>query len=466
MNIKRTNIPYSGRSVYGADTRNTVKRLVVATRGGGGGGLAVVTPTGTAECQLSVAVTNVYDTELPVTVDMEVVATVENQRVPTCVDTANITGASTYMSVSVTDNGTDHAVISVTLQASLNRSGSLDIPVMVNAAVGSDIIRVGTGQTIQEAFAERTNTTRTIHCTWEWNLLTVNANGTITRGPVLWQPSMARRFSNGQGPLEQDTLYMDLVMRMGDRNVYKCVTSYTQTAGQTWAAVSSNWQVDNSFAVIASGLILGTNGRIELEDDNLFVVHNGNSDAITIGTAGIDAVGTITCGESRTKALTVTNGSNVTVARITGSGAIVANSSVSAPNVYATEVQSDNIRFNSEDYPEAYMTAPRVPFNMEFAYITDAGAELFTNGGGEGDSWMFSGVDTHVNSSERPYLTVGSGDGIAAEHDEEYFFTAEDGVIDESSVPSGVYTTSHAPLNSKMYFNLDDASFIVFGVTF
>lgn len=586
MIIKRTNIPYSGRSLYGADTKSTVKRMVVSSRSVAGG-FDTVTPTGTASCQLSAAVTNVYTTDLPVTVELEVVATVGNERVPTCVDTDNITGLRNHMSVTVTDNGTDHAVINVTLQAALTVSGSLNIPVLVNASVGADLIQIGTGQTMKDAFEARTSTTRTLECVWEWNILTLNANGTITRGPVQWKSTMARRFSNGQGPLEQDTLYMDLIMRMGDRNVYKCVTSYTQTAGQTWSEVSSNWQVDNDYAIVAASLILGQNERITLNADNEIIAYNsGGSHTVTINGNGVDAqlglfghasmgdaeiyainildedndmvvgtvnghgystigtvsahsmnteafeartvdaqsitavgtvtagpvisssintgditsvgtvsaaringttlqagsvslvnnntqyatigtaglsIGTVTTQSATTRALAVVNGVGATVASITQNGNIHSSTAVSAPSMFNSYMETSDLRFFDESRPQAYRTASRVPFNMDTAYITDSGEEYFQQDGPE-DTWTFLSVETHVPYSEFPYITVSSDEDEGIEAGQ-YWFTVEDGVIDESSIPSGVFNRSHSPAANRMYINIDNGSITVFGLS-
>ena len=332
MIIKRTNIPYSGRSIYGADSRKTVKRLMVAngTNGIGGGGLAIVTPTGTAALQLSVAVSNIYTTELPVTVDIDVIATVGNQRVPTYVQTENITGGYNAMTIAATDNGTDHAVINVTLPAGFNKSGALSIPVLVNAAVGADVIKVGTDTpTMEDAFIARTSTTKAMTCTWEWNILKLNSDGTITRGPILWNSNLARRFSNGQGPEEGDTLYMDLIKKVGDRNTYKCVTSYTQTAGQTWAQVSSNWQVDNSFSIIASGLIMGTDMTIEMRPDNeFFVLDSNNNHVVVIDHTGVEAVSMIST-SSTTKTMNIVDSNDATVTTL-GSNGITTSGTVDA----------------------------------------------------------------------------------------------------------------------------------------
>ena len=466
MQIKRTTIPYVGRSRWGADgNKKTRRRSTIYNSGGSGGtgaGIGPLYPSGTAMCELSLTSSYIYDTDLPATITMDVIGQVNNQRVPTYVLTENITGGYPSMTITVTDNGTDHAVLSVALPANFMAAGKLTIPVLVNSSTGANIITpIGT-QTMEDAFTARTKTTKQVDCFWEYSILHVTADGTIIRGPIRWTPNLARRFSNGQGPLEEDRLYMDVIRY--NHNTYKCITSYTQTAGSVWASVSSNWQMDNSFNYIAVGLDLDYAERIELDPSNLIVVNNGNSDVITIGTEGINAVGTITCGESRTKSLNVVNNSNVTVARITGSGDVIANHSLSSPNVYATDMYSDNIRFTGSEYPEAYRTAARSPFVIEMAYITDNGREMFTVGGAEGVTWEFNGVDTRISATEYPYFTT-SDRSMSGVHDYEYFFTREEDLLDESSVPSGVFTSQHTPTNNRMYFNLDDASWTVFGVT-
>lgn len=590
ITITRTTIPYTGRSKYETGVGRRVRRSSAVTYSNGGGSAPFtpsVAPTGTADCWLDITSSYIYDTDLPATISIKVIGEVANQRVPTYVQVDDITGAPSSMTITVTGNGTDDAVLNITMPASFNSTGKLTIPVLVNAATGQNIITpIGT-QTMEEAFEARKRTTRQAEVYWEYSVLHQGADGTITRGPVEWRSTMARRFSNGQGPLEQDTLYMDLIMRRGSRDVYKCITSYTQTAGQTWSEVSSNWQVDNNFAVVASALILAENGQITLEADNQLVAHNsggnetviingngvdahvglfghasmgdaeiyainildddndmvvgtlnGNGfstigtmsahsmnteafEAMTVDAQSITAVGTITAGpvisssintgditsvgtvsairvngttlqagtvsivdnntqyatidtaglsigtvttqSATTRALAVVNGVGATVASITQNGNIHSSTAVSAPSMFNSYMETSDLRFFDESRPQAYRTASRVPFNMDTAYITDSGEEYFQQDGPE-DTWTFLSVETHVPYSEFPYITVSSDEDEGIEAGQ-YWFTVEDGVIDESSIPSGVFNRSHSPAANRMYINIDNGSITVFGLS-
>lgn len=655
ITIRRTTIPYTGRSNYetgaGRRTRRRSTTTYSSTGGGGGGGLIApgVTPTGTATCTLDVTSSYIYDTDLPATITMNVLGQVNNQSVPTYVQTENITGGSQLMTITVTDNGTDHAVLSVALPANFSATGKLTIPVLVNCSTGADIIQVGTDQTMEQAFESRTKTTKAMECYWEYSVLHQGADGTVTRGPILWKSSIARRFSNGQGPEAQDSMYMDLIMRTGDRNVYKCITSYTQTAGQTWSEVSSNWQVDNNFAVTATGLILEENGRITLNPDNEIIAYNSggshtvtingngvdaqlglfghasmgdaeiyaisildddNDDVVgtvnahgysTIGTVSahdiqstmlvsntidaqnitaagtitsnalistavtassmeattIDAIGTVTAGpvisssirtgditsvgtvsaaringttlqagsvslvdnntqyaaidttglsigtvttqSATTRALTVVNGvggtvatisitgeintlgtvisssvrthginvlnsGNIPVASISGNGVIQSATSVSAPTLNATTLETTDIRRVDGEHPESFRTVAWQPFDMDTAFITDSGEEYFLQDGEEG-TWTFLGVDTHVSYEIYPFITVSGMDDEGLE-DGQYWFTEEEGSIMESSIPSGIFVSSHTVANNRMYYNLDDGTRTMFGLSF
>lgn len=325
MKIVRTNIPYSGRSRWGADAKKTVRRLQVVsgTNGtwGGAGTGDVVTPTPTASCTLSITSSSIYDSELPATITIDVIGQANNQRVPTCVQTENITGGYPSMTIVANDNGTDHTTLSITLPANFNRSGIMTIPVLVNASVGAQLITVGTGQTIASSFLERVKTTIPIDCTWEYNILHLGSDGKVSRGPIVWRSSLSRRFSNGEGPNEEDKEYLDLCIY--NRNTYKCTTSYTQTSGQTWDEVSSNWTLDNMFSVAASELSLAYTARIEMFDDNELVVYDGDDNTvINIGSTGINT-NNIASRYSETQHLDVTSLDGATLTQIDSDGIAV-----------------------------------------------------------------------------------------------------------------------------------------------
>lgn len=476
MEIRRTTIPYIGRSRWGADgNRKTKRRSVTYSSGGvsvGGGGIIPLVQSGTASCELSVAVSYIYATDLPTTISMDVIGQVDNQRVPTYVQLENITGGYPSMTITCTDNGTDHAVLNVSLPSNFNATGKLTVPVLVNSATGANVITpIGT-QTMEDAFTARTKTTKAVNCFWEYSILHVSADGVITRGPVKWSPNLARRFSNGQGPLEEDRLYMDLIRRQ--QHTYKCITSYTQTAGQVWAEVSSNWELDDSFSIWAAGLDLDEGEHIDIGVTNSLVVWNGNGDdVINISTNGIAAVGTITAGENRTKRLVVSNTLGATTCTISQDGAIatvgtvnsravVASNSVTAQNMTATDqVEARNVKL-SQDNAACYRTVPAVPFNMSMAFLT-SDVSLFDR---STDTWKFNGLDTHVSTEEYPYIGIVQP-GVYGFTAGEYVFTSASGVISEDSVPSGVYNPVYMIYYrpDTIYFDLEKLRLVVMGVT-
>ena len=437
MQIRRTTIPYKGRSRWGAEgTKKTRRSTSVYTSGGGGagGGNGInITPTGTATCYVDVSTSYIYDDALPATISMNVIGEVDNQRRPTYVQTQNITGGYPSMTITVTDNGTDHAVLRVTLPSGFNQSGMLTIPVMVNAATGQDAITpIGT-QTMEEAFTARSKTTRVIDCYWEYSVLHMGSDGTVTRGPVMWSSSLARRFSNGVGPEAQDRVYMDLIKRAGDRNTYKCITSYTQTAGQTWDQVSANWQVDNSFDVIAGGLIMGTDATIELKEDNQIVVYNSNDDdVVTIDSDGINS-NHIFSSDVTTLGITMKDQHLNTTATLASDGSLTTVGTVrTSGSVISTSVQTDSLRSNDITAVGTITAGPVISSSLSTGDITSVGTVTATKLAG--------------TSIETGNFTLKSGN-------------TQYGTMDSNGLQIGTVTTSRLKGNSIKILNDSGAQY-------
>lgn len=105
-----------------------------------------------------------------------------------------------------------------------------------------------------------------------------DGSGPSVRGPILWKSSLARRFCNGVGPNQTDRNFIDIIRYQ--IHTYKCITSYTQTAGSSWASVSENWELDDSYHFVASVVDLDQNEVIRINASNAIQVYNGN-DTIT-----------------------------------------------------------------------------------------------------------------------------------------------------------------------------------------
>ena len=115
--------------------------------------------------------------------------------------------------------------------------------------------------------------------------------GAAIRGPYEWTEAMVRRFSSGNGPLEEDYLFKDVIFRMsGSTKVYyTCINSYEQTGTTTWNAVSSNWSgASVNYDFVAADLILAENAKINFMSGNeIYVMTSGNTPTVCGGMRGV-----------------------------------------------------------------------------------------------------------------------------------------------------------------------------------
>ena len=115
--------------------------------------------------------------------------------------------------------------------------------------------------------------------------------GAAIRGPYEWTAAMDRRFSSGNGPLEEDYLFKDVIFRMsGNTKIYyTCINSYTQTGSTTWDAVSSNWSgASVNYDFVAANLILADNAKINFMSGNeIYVMTSGNTPTVCGGMRGV-----------------------------------------------------------------------------------------------------------------------------------------------------------------------------------
>ena len=112
--------------------------------------------------------------------------------------------------------------------------------------------------------------------------------GAAIRGPYDWysgQTSTQRRYCNGEGPLESDKDFIDILYK--DGNYYRCTTSYYGSSSDSWASVSSNWTQSNvNYDFVATQLLLAQNAKINfLTGNELYLMYEDNGNYIITGGA-------------------------------------------------------------------------------------------------------------------------------------------------------------------------------------
>ena len=205
-----------------------------------------------------------------------------------------------------------------------------------------------------------------------------DGTGPAIRGPISWRSSLARRFSNGIGPQQQDRDFIDVVRYQA--HSYRCINSYTQTTGSTWASVSENWELDDSYNFVASSIDLEQDAVIALKPTNQITFVNANNT-----TTGYINNTTIMMGG--------TNPSTAPV-YINNSG------QARLQNVMANGVVQSPV-FQS-DLPEGTVKAIMTPFKMQMMICTDdkSAIEIDQNTG----NWALLGMDTEIPASDFPYI--------------------------------------------------------------
>lgn len=203
--------------------------------------------------------------------------------------------------------------------------------------------------------------------------------GPTIRGPISWRSSLARRFSNGIGPQQQDRDFIDVVRYQA--HSYKCINSYTQTSGSTWASVSENWEQDDSYNFVASSIDLEQNAAIALKPGNeITFINANNTNTGYINNTTIMMGGT----NPSTAPVYINNGGQARMQSVT------ANSVVHSPVFESDFVEGKNVK--------AIMT----PFLMQMMICTDdkSAFEIDQDNG----TWTFMEMDTEIPADEFPYI--------------------------------------------------------------
>lgn len=118
---------------------------------------------------------------------------------------------------------------------------------------------------------------------------TQGRRGPAIRGPIDWYDGAnqsGRRWCNGEGPLETDKDWIDIIIK--DGTTYRCVTSYTEQ-GLPWSSVSSNWSAATEYDFVATNLLLASSASITFLTNNELYLKDSNGN-ITGGAAGGDGV--------------------------------------------------------------------------------------------------------------------------------------------------------------------------------
>ena len=201
--------------------------------------------------------------------------------------------------------------------------------------------------------------------------------GPAIRGPIRWSSNLARRFSNGVGDLISDRDFVDIIRY--NTHTYRCITSYTQVTGSTWASVSSNWELDDRYRFIASSIDLDANEAIAIRATN---------------------------------EIDLTNASNQTTGKINNTSIMLGTTDPSTAPVYLNNqglVRSTTVNARSAMYSPTYQSdfvgdrtvkAMMCPFQMQVMLCTDD-KTLFTV---DNDMWYFNGMSTEIDANEYPYV--------------------------------------------------------------
>ena len=250
--------------------------------------------------------------------------------------------------------------------------------------------------------------------------------GPTIRGPIRWRAQLARRFSNGVGPQIGDREWIDVV-RYGTHS-YKCTTSYTQSAGSTWASVSENWTQDDSYNFVASELELSTNTNIQMRPDNELQVVNNNG--------------------------TVVGGWHSDQIWLGGTMASNGATRLDATGVTSSNMTSEQFKKKSER--QTGFVVPFVPFQIEINIIHDnadkddfISVDFYNN-------WTVAGNSIGISSEEYPYMRMITRDD---EYNQDYMYNfvlsnSPTPVPDEEIIPTGVVSSDVEKQSNIMYLTM------------
>lgn len=175
--------------------------------------------------------------------------------------------------------------------------------------------------------------------------------GAAVRGPYDWysgQTTTQRRYCNGEGPLESDKDFIDIMLK--DGVYYRCTTSYYGSSNDDWDDVKGNWTAsDAPYNFVATQLLLAQNAKIFfLTGNELYLM---------------DANGNITGGAAAGSGITFWAGSSIPSEgnfRVDYQGNIFANSGIfrgyiQMPYTKITELNHTGTTYQADD--RAYLVA-------------------------------------------------------------------------------------------------------------
>lgn len=260
--------------------------------------------------------------------------------------------------------------------------------------------------------------------------------GPAIRGPITWRSSLSRRFSNGSGPQVIDKEFIDIVRYQ--MHTYKCVVSYTQTSGSTWAQVSSAWTLDDSYNFVASEVDLARDEAITLHPSNAIVMNDNNNN-----TVGYISDNGVFLGSS-----SFTN----STAAMTRNGAVKGSDGYFLNNVTADQYRRET-EFKSFQYANLFNC-----FNFD-TVISDDGWEGNFSQVEETGTWQYNGIESNIPYEEYPYIFEASSDNRIFDGKDGWIFysmveTVGD-VSDFSEVAfAGVVTSQATRNNSTIYITI------------
>ena len=264
-------------------------------------------------------------------------------------------------------------------------------------------------------------------------IISDGANGPAIRGPISWRSSLARRFSNGSGPQVIDKEFIDIVRYQA--HTYKCVVSYTQTSGSTWAQVSSAWTLDDSYNFVASEVDLARDEAITLHPSNAIVMNDNNNN-----TVGYISDNGVFLGSS-----SFTN----STAAMTRNGAVKGSDGYFLNNVTADQYRRET-DFKTIQYANLFNC-----FNFD-TVISDDGWEGNFSQVEETGTWQYNGIDSQILYEEYPYIFEASSDNRVFDGKDGWIFysmveTVGD-VSDFSEVAFAGVVTSQATRNKSTIY--------------
>lgn len=224
-----------------------------------------------------------------------VVSYVDSTDAPSYIGDPGNSGATNYgitgipvsgMTVLVQNNGTSATTLVVAVDNTLSAAtGTLTIPCYMprNGETG-----MGDDWDCWNSLLEE-GSLYSANLEWNWAASRIGADGApgpAVRGPIDWYSGITsnRRFCNGEGPLDSDKKFIDILLK--DGVYYECTTSYDATPSDLWENVSSAWTAaDQDYDFVATQLLLAENAKITFLSNNALMLTDGNG-TVTGGAQG------------------------------------------------------------------------------------------------------------------------------------------------------------------------------------